>query len=131
MLAKRPLPFPPDTRADISRIVAVILRSSWLAIAVVAVVLGVSVWLLLRARRSIVRQTSLHFILNSIVVITVLILVLFALATVNILIEPAAALQAFFGVWCLPPPQATAAILVGVCVVVTIVETLAAKARVG
>jgi hypothetical protein len=73
----------------------------------------------------------MHFLVNSLVAITVLILVLLALAAVNILVEPAATLQAFYGVWCLPPPRATVAILLSICVLAIVLEAVAAKARAG
>jgi hypothetical protein len=131
MQLARPVRFPPDTRAETGRVLAMISRSSWLSIAIVAIVLSVAVWLLLRGRRAVAKQTSMQFLLNSVVVITVLLFVVLALAAVEILVEPAAALQTFYGVWCLPPPRATVAIFLAVCLLVAVGEAVTAKSTGG
>src|SRR2546428_13313885 len=131
MWLERPMPLPPDTRADIHRILAVISRSSWLSIALVGVVLAVFVWFLMRLRRSLARNTSMHFLLNSAVVITALLFAILGLAAVNMLVEPAVELQAFFGVWCVPPPRVTTLILLGACLASAIVEALVARSTAG
>lgn len=102
-----------------------------MSIAIVAVILAISVWFLLRLRRSLARQTSMRFLLNSVVVITAVFLVILGLAAVDILVAPAAALQAFFGVSGVPPPRTTLLILFGVCLLVAIVEAVVTKSTAG
>ena len=126
---QRPIPFPPDTRAGIDPILKLISRSSWLSIALVALILAISVWALQRRRRSIARQTSMHFLLNSVVVITALLLVVLGLAAVDVLVAPGAVLQTFFGASCVPNPRTTLLILFGTCIVAAIVEAVITDLR--
>ena len=131
MLLTRPFRFPPETQAETGRVLAMISRSSWLSIAVVAIVLSAGVWLLLRSRRAIAKGTSMQLVLDSVVVITVLLLVVLASAAVEILLEPAAALQIFYGLWCLPPPRATVVVFLVACLLVAIGEAIASKSTAG
>ncbi|HEX9493375.1 MAG TPA: hypothetical protein VGA33_08925, partial [Thermoanaerobaculia bacterium] len=116
--------FPPDSRADIARVLVTIERSAWLSIATVAVILATSMWILFRFRRNAARRTAMHLVLNTVIAVTALLLVVLAIGAVNILVEPALILQTFYGVSGVPPLATTLAVLLTACALAAVAEAI-------
>jgi len=90
-------------------------RSAWLSIAIVALILAASTRILFRVRRNVARRVAMKLVLNSVIAATILLLIVLAMAAVNILVQPAAVLQTFYGVSGVPPPAAVLAVFLTAC----------------
>jgi hypothetical protein len=102
--------FPPDSRADVTPVLITIERSAWLSIAMAAVILATSTWILLRFRR------------NTVTAVAAGLLIILATAAVNILVEPALILQTFCGVSGVPPLASTVAVFLAACALAAVAE---------
>jgi hypothetical protein len=107
--------FPPESRADITQVLVTIERSAWLSIAIVALILAASTRILFRVRRNVARRVAMKLVLNSVIAVTILLLIVLAMAAVNILVQPAAMLQTFYGVSGVPPPAAVLTVFLTAC----------------
>jgi len=119
--------FPPDSRADITQVLMTIERSAWLSIAIVALILAASTRILFRVRRNVARRVAMHLVLNTVVAVTVLLLNVLAITAVNILVQPAAMLQTFYGLSCLPPPAVTLAFFLAACALAAAIPGMRTK----
>jgi hypothetical protein len=113
---------PPDHLANLAPLLAMIQRSGWLALGLVGTVVAAAIWLLLRIRRRVDAEASLHLLVNSIAAVSVLAVLSLGFAAVEILLAPAIALQTLFHVECLPTDRTILTTLVAVALVAAILE---------
>jgi hypothetical protein len=113
---------PPDHLADLAPLLAMIQRSGWLALGLVATIVAAAIWLLLRIRRRVDGETSLHLLVNSIAAVSVLAVLSLGFAAAEILLAPGIALQTLFQVECLPTDRTILTTLVAITLVTVILE---------